>query len=68
MGVKGARLTVSPKGKTYITVGRGGFYYRQNLSSAKVRPSTIPQHQVVESQPPLEEIKTADVEELLESW
>lgn len=67
VGVKGARLTLSPKGKTYITVGHGGFYYRKNLSSSNVRPVDLPQSQVAESQPPLEEIKTADVEELLES-
>ena len=39
VGVKGARVTFSPRGKTYITVGGGGFSYRQNLSSGN-RPST----------------------------
>lgn len=67
VGVKGARLTLTPKGKTYITVGHGGFYYRKNLSPANVRPADVSPPQVVESQSPLDEIKTADVEELLES-
>ena len=67
VGVKGARLTLSPKGTTYITVGRGGFYYRQNLSAGSGRPSPIPQYQTIETPPPLDEIKTADVEQLLES-
>ncbi len=67
MGVKGARLTLSPKGKTYITVGHGGFYYRKNLSPSNVHTADSPRPQIAESQPPLEEIKTAAVEELLES-
>lgn len=67
VGVKGARLTLSPKGTTYITVGRGGFYYRQNLASAHNRSSPAPQYQTVQTQPSLGEIRTADVEELRES-
>jgi hypothetical protein len=68
VGVKDARVTLSPKGRTYITVGAGGFSYRQNLSAGS-RPATPrPQLQTVEVQPPsLDEIKTADVEELLAS-
>ena len=67
VGVKGARLTMTPKGTTYITVGRGGFYYRQNLSASNSRPLATPQYQKVEATPSADEIKTADVEELLES-
>jgi hypothetical protein len=68
VGVKGARVTFSPRGKTYITVGGGGFSYRQNLSSGN-RPSTPrPQLQTAKVQAStLDEIKTADVEELLAS-
>lgn len=32
LGIKGARLTLTPRGTTYITVGSGGFYYRETLS------------------------------------
>jgi hypothetical protein len=33
LGVKGARLTMTPRGTTYVTVGSHGFYYREALSS-----------------------------------
>src|SRR5580658_9908479 len=32
VGVKGARLTMTPRGTTYVTVGSHGFYYRETLS------------------------------------
>ena len=32
LGVKGARITATPRGLTYITVGTHGFYYRETLS------------------------------------
>jgi hypothetical protein len=67
LGVKGARVTLSPKGTTYITVGGGGFYYRQNLSSGTRDSAQKPRFQTVEVQPSLSEIKTADVEALLDS-
>ena len=68
VGVKGARVTVSPKGRTYITVGAGGFSYRQNLSMGNKSVTHRSQFQTVEVQTPsLDEIKTADVEELLAS-
>src|SRR5947209_6249458 len=35
VGVKGARLTLTPTGTTYITVGTHGFYYRETISSGK---------------------------------
>jgi len=60
-------VTLSSKGKTYITVGGGGFYYRQNLSPGSKRPSRSQQYQTVQVQPSLDEIKTADIEDLLES-
>ena len=67
VGVKGARVTLTPRGTTCITMGRGGFSYRQNLSASNRPPSPKPQLETVEVQPVLDEIKTADVEELLES-
>jgi hypothetical protein len=68
VGVKGARVTLSSRGRTYITVGGGGFSYRQNLSSGVRPPTPKPRLQKVEAQPPaMDEIKTADVEELLAS-
>src|SRR6202051_1589642 len=35
VGVKGARLTMTPRGTTYVTVGSHGFYYRETLSNRK---------------------------------
>lgn len=34
IGVKGARLTATATGKTYVTVGSQGFYYRQALGKS----------------------------------
>jgi Protein of unknown function (DUF4236) len=33
VGVKGARLRMTPRGTTYVTVGSHGFYYRETLST-----------------------------------
>jgi hypothetical protein len=33
VGVKGARVTVTPRGTTYVTVGSHGLYYRKTLSN-----------------------------------
>lgn len=38
VGVKGARIGVSPKGNYYVHAGRGGLYYRQNLGTLHGRP------------------------------
>ncbi|WP_180538486.1 DUF4236 domain-containing protein [Nevskia soli] len=32
VGVRGARLTMTPGGKTYVTIGADGFYYRETIS------------------------------------
>lgn len=64
VGVKGARVTLSPKGKAYITVGVGGFSYRQNLSPSERASTNQPRFQPVPEGESLDEIKTADVEEL----
>jgi Protein of unknown function (DUF4236)/DnaJ domain len=34
VGVRGARLTMTPRGTTYVTVGSHGFYYRETLSTS----------------------------------
>src|ERR1700733_15172848 len=34
VGVKGARLTMTPRGTTYVTVGSHGFYYRETLAQS----------------------------------
>lgn len=67
VGVKGARVTLTPKGRTYITVGAGGFSYRQTLNAGHSSSSVKPQLQPEQAVPVLDEIKTADVEELRES-
>jgi len=67
VGVKGARLTMTPRGTTYITVGRNGFYYRETISSRALRsgqtPSVLPPAISASSG----EIPTADVSELVDS-
>jgi hypothetical protein len=67
LGVKGARVTLSPKGRTYITVGAGGFSYRQNLSPGTRTSSPRSHVQPFPEVASQDEIKTADVEELRES-
>jgi hypothetical protein len=67
VGVKGARVTLTPKGRTYITVGAGGFSYRQNLNAGHRSSPVRSQLQPAQETPALDEIKTADVEELRES-
>lgn len=69
VGVKGAKVTLSPKGKAYITFSAGGFSYRQTLSSRTKGPSPTAHFQpvTVSEGDPSDQIKTADVEELRES-
>ena len=67
VGVRGARVTLSPRGKTYITVGAGGFSYRQNLSSGARSAGPRPRFEPIAPRAMTDEIKTADVEELQES-
>jgi uncharacterized protein DUF4236 len=42
VGVKGARLTLTPRGTTYVTVGSNGFYYRETLSHRDDMPRVHP--------------------------
>ena len=69
IGIKGARLTMTPRGTTYITVGSHGFYYRDTISI-----KTRDDQRVHSSPPPLEanrlasdEIQTAEVSDLVDS-
>lgn len=66
VGVNGARVTRTARGRTYITVGAGGFAYRQNLSPVP-RASASPHPTSVPTTPATDTIQTADVEELRES-
>lgn len=68
-GVKGARLTVTPRGTTYITVGSHGFYYRETISNRKaINENRLPAPPPVPSASPAsDEIRTADVADLLDS-
>src|ERR1039457_3376737 len=68
IGVRGARLTMRPRGPTYITVGSHGFYYREALShvgdgsaGSSASPGTAP------VAPPADDIVTADVSDLVDS-
>src|SRR5581483_5213963 len=68
VGVKGARLTMTPRGTTYITVGTHGFYYRETVSSHHGRQAKPIQPKFgspVASQP--DQIHTADVADLVDS-
>ena len=70
VGVKGARLTMTPKGTTYITVGSHGFYYRETLSHRASRPAhsfTPPSVSPVKTTRTSDDIVTADVSELADS-
>src|SRR5947209_4046868 len=66
VGVMGARLTMTPHGTTYITVGRNGFYYRETISSGarSSQPALAPPLVASASSG---EIPTADVSELVDS-
>lgn len=71
VGVKGARLTMTPRGTTYITVGGDGFYYRETLSNRggsppdvnRLPPFVLPTSTLSSTN----EIGTADVADLVDS-
>ena len=70
VGVKGARLTVTPRGATYITVGSRGFYYRETISNRS--DATFRGAVPSAPEPPIathlsDEIVTADVSDLADS-
>src|SRR5438270_12836189 len=68
VGVKGARVTMTPRGTTYVTVGSHGFYYRETLSGrtgapvSNVPPPVSPQLGYTDGM-----IETARVAELVDS-
>src|SRR5581483_8900239 len=67
VGVPGARLTMTPRGTTYITVGRNGFCYRETVSrrgrGSGQTPSPLPPVDRIASG----EIPTTNVSELVDS-
>ncbi|HWB86774.1 MAG TPA: DUF4236 domain-containing protein [Bryobacteraceae bacterium] len=68
VGVKGARLTMTPRGTTYITVGKHGAYYRETLSSHHRRSaSPVPPASETPLQGLSNQIVTADVSDLTDS-
>ena len=71
VGVRGARLTMTPRGTTYVTVGRHGFYYRETLSTRgkqAVQPDQPSEPATAPIEPrPADEIVTADVSDLVDS-
>jgi hypothetical protein len=67
VGVKGARLTMTPRGTTYITVGRNGFYYRETISNRTPRSSQTPAAPPTVDSAPSGEIPTVDVSRLVDS-
>jgi|SRR5579871_704125 len=69
VGVKGARLTMTPRGTAYITVGSHGFYYRETLLQAKHTPvqPTPPAPGLPPATAQSDEIATAEASELVDS-
>lgn len=74
VGVKGARLTASSRGSTYITVGSHGFYYRQAVTGrsraatdSALAPFPAEQHEPAPQPAEAGTIPTASVSELVES-
>jgi uncharacterized protein DUF4236 len=67
-GVKGARLTMTPRGTTYITVGSHGFYYRETLSQrGGGAAGPLPSPSADPVAPPADKIVTADASDLVDS-
>ena len=74
IGVKGARLTASSSGTTYITVGSHGFYYRQAVAGqpgkrhdAVRSPALVEQPESTQRPAELGTIPTASISELVDS-
>src|ERR1039457_5293112 len=68
VGVTGARLTMTPRGTTYVTVGSHGFYYRETISHSSGRQTRTSDPPVAAPVAPAsDEIVTADVSDLVDS-
>lgn len=73
LGVKGARIGIDARGRSYVHAGRGGFYYRKHLSTG--RPSSLesPRNQKMGNEPgplPLDtmtDIVSADVSRMADA-
>src|ERR1022692_3201708 len=66
VGVRGARLTLTPRGTTYVTVGSHGFYYRETLAHKSTPHNTQPAL-VAAPAPVTDEVTTAHVTDLVDS-
>lgn len=63
----GARLTMTPRGTSCITVGSQGFYYRESLSQRRANPSpAFVAPTVVPAAPSSHEIATANLSGLVD--
>ncbi len=62
LGVRGARLTFTPQGATYVTVGNDGFYYREALPRDNSPSDAVPTQNLTP-----EEIPSAEVAQLVDS-
>src|SRR5690349_13156869 len=70
VGVMGARLTMTPRGTSYVTVGSHGFYYRETISNrSQTRPASPVVPTLTDPQPTSPEgtIVTAWSSDLVES-
>jgi hypothetical protein len=67
-GFRGARLTTTPRGTTYVTVGRNGFYYRETLSGrGKRAQSRVPLAIPPIAGAPSDDIPSSKVSNLMDS-
>jgi len=69
VGVKGARIGLTPRGETYVHLGRGGLYYRQTLSRLHPHQSITPQYQppVLPFGEQLQEVTSASAQTIVDS-
>lgn len=63
VGVKGARIGVGPRGNYYVHAGRGGLYYRQNLTLPGSSPSSQPTPTLSDS-PSLPDVESGPITEM----
>ena len=70
VGVKGARVTLTPRGTTYVTVGSHGFYYRETISTrggSQVHSAPFTQVPRPQAGTPVDAIPSALASELVDS-
>jgi hypothetical protein len=67
IGVKGARIGVTPAGQAYLQAGRGGIYFRQSLTHPPERGDVAPSPAPAAGDRPVQIIESADAAQLSDS-